>query len=73
MQEDRWLQPHQARDREPTAFESLLGDAIERAFAAGTHDLAGVVAALNRTGPNAPNGQAWTEAGFTALMAQLGR
>ena len=70
---DRYLNPHQARLREPTAYESLLGDALERAFGAGIHDLGGVVAALNRTGPNAPNGAPWTEASFTALMAQLGR
>lgn len=70
---DRYLDPHQARDREPTAYESLLGDAIERAFGAGIHDLAGLVGCLNRTGPNAPNGQAWTEESFAALMAQLGR
>ena len=31
---DRYLEPHQARERPPTAFESLLGDAIERAFRA---------------------------------------
>ncbi len=70
---DRYLDPHQAREREPTQFESLLGDALERAFGSGLHDLPGLVNALNRTGPNAPDGQAWTEARFTALMARLGR
>lgn len=73
MQADRYLNPHQARQHPPTAFESLLGDALERAFGAGQHGLAELVAALNRSGPNAPDGQAWTEAGFTALMARLGR
>lgn len=48
---DRYLDPHQARRHVPTQYESLLGDAIERAYAAGTHDLAGLVAYLNRTGP----------------------
>jgi len=64
---------HQNRTAPPTAYESLLGDSIERAFAAGIHDLDGLVAALNRSGPNAPNGQAWTAQGFQALMAELGR
>ena len=73
MEPDRYLNPHQARQRAPTAFESLLGDALERAFGAGQQGLADVVAALNRSGPNAPDGQPWTEAGFTALMARLGR
>lgn len=73
MPTDRYLNPHQARQRAPTAFESLLGDALERAFGAGQHSLPEVVAALNRTGPNAPDGQPWTEAGFAALMAKLGQ
>jgi hypothetical protein len=70
---DRYLQPSQARQRPPTPFEDLLGDAIERAFADGIHDLAGVVAYLNRTGPSAENGSPWTESSFTALMARLGQ
>jgi hypothetical protein len=70
---DRYLDPHQARERPPTAYESLLGDAIERAFGAGIHDLEGLVASLNRSGPNAPNGQPWTAESFQALMAQLGQ
>ena len=69
---DRYLNPHQARERAPTAYESLLGDAIERAFGAGIHDLGGLVAALNGSGPNAPNGEPWTAESFQALMARLG-
>jgi len=70
--DDRYLQPHQARLRPPTAFEDLLGDTIERAYAEGIHDLPGLVSYLNRTGPSAENGQPWTESSFTALMARLG-
>lgn len=69
---DRYLDPHQARRREPTKFEDLLGDAIERAFADGVHDLPGMVARLNVTGPSGENGQPWTEASFRELMARLG-
>lgn len=72
MTQDRYLEPHQARRRPPTAFEDLLGDAVERAYADGVHDLAGLVACLNRTGPSAENGQPWTESSFAALMARLG-
>ena len=32
---ERYQQPHQARQRPPTSFEDLLGDAIERAFGNG--------------------------------------
>lgn len=70
---DRYLEPHQARQRPPTQFEDLLGDAIERAFAEGIHDLPGLVAYLNRTGPSADNGQPWTEASYTALVTRLGQ
>jgi hypothetical protein len=69
--QDRYLEPHQARQRPATPFEDLLGDAIERAYAEGIHDLTGVVAYLNRSGPSAENGQDWTEDSFTALMARL--
>jgi hypothetical protein len=70
---DRYLQPHQARQRPPTPFEDLLGDSIERAFAEGIHDLPGLVAYLNRTGPSADNGQPWTEASYTELVTRLGQ
>jgi hypothetical protein len=71
-QGERFLQPHQARQRTATAYEDLLGDALERAFAAGHWELDALVAQLNRTGPMAPNGQAWTTDNFQAEMAKLG-
>ena len=67
---DRYLNPHQARRRPPTAYEDLLGDAIERAFGAGVTDLATLVAHLNASGPSAANGQPWTEASFAAWLAR---
>lgn len=72
MQTDRYLEPHQARQRPPTTFEDLLGDAIERAFGDGAHSLPELVACLNRTGPSNDNGEAWTEQSVQALMARLG-
>jgi len=69
---DRYFQPHQARTREPTVFEDLLGDAIERAFAAGVETLPELIACLNRTGPAAENGEEWTEARYLELMSRLG-
>lgn len=69
--QDRYLQPHQARRRTPTTYEDLLGDAIERAFAAGIHDLAGLVAALNDSGLASPSGKAWTEEVYRQEIAAL--
>ena len=71
MQAERYLVPHQARRRMPTVFEDLLGDAIERAFAAGVTTLPDMVASLNRSGPSNANGEPWTEQSFQALMARL--
>lgn len=63
---------HQSRSGEPTVFENLLGDSIERAFAQGIHDLDGLVAYLNQAGPSGPNGAPWTPESYTQEMARLG-
>jgi hypothetical protein len=63
---------HQHRATEPTAYESLLGDSIERAFAQGIHDLNALVTYLNNAGPAGPNGQAWTAELYCQEMARLG-
>lgn len=62
---------HQSRGAAPTAYESLIGDAIERAFGQGIHDLHGLVAYLNQAGPSAPNGQAWTAESYSREIARL--
>lgn len=63
---------HQHRAAAPTAYESLLGDSIERAFAQGIHELDGLVAYLNNAGPAGPNGQPWTNELYCQEMARLG-
>lgn len=63
---------HQNRTSPPTAYESLLGDSIERAFAQGIHDLPGLVGYLNMAGPAGPNGQPWNEESYKQEMARLG-
>ncbi|WP_077002493.1 recombinase-like helix-turn-helix domain-containing protein [Variovorax sp. KK3] len=71
MQQDRYLQPHQARQRPATTYEDLLGDAIERAFADGVQDLATLVERLNDSGLSAPSGRAWTEDNYREEMGKL--
>ena len=73
MAVDRYLEPHQARQRAATVFEDLLGDAIERAFGEGVQTLPELVAYINRSGPAGESGEAWTEENFQALMARLGQ
>jgi phenylpropionate dioxygenase-like ring-hydroxylating dioxygenase large terminal subunit len=65
---ERFLSPHQARRRASTSFEDLLGDSIERGFAAGHWELDALVQYLNDTGSQSPNGQAWTGESFASLM-----
>ncbi|MDR3453278.1 MAG: hypothetical protein P4L96_10815 [Rhodoferax sp.] len=72
MDTERYLEPHQARQRPPTTFEDLLGDAIERAFAEGIHELPNLVKYLNESGLSGAGGEPWTEQNFSALMARLG-
>jgi hypothetical protein len=67
-----YLNAHQTRSREPDTYENLLGDAIERCFAAGVHDLDGIAAHLNEYCVPAPGGQAWTPALFEQEMKRLG-
>jgi hypothetical protein len=69
---ERYLDPHQARLRPSTAFEDLLGDALERAFAAGHSDIDHVIAQLNQTGPRPPSDDTWTPENFQSLMKKLG-
>ena len=69
---ERYLQPHQARQRPSTSFEDLLGDAIERAFGQGHWELDALVAYLNKSGPAGPNGQAWTAESFQQVIKTLG-
>lgn len=67
-----YLNPHQARRRPPTQYEDLLGDSIERGYAAGVEKLSDMVAHLNRQGPSCPvNNGVWTEANFQEEMARL--
>ena len=63
---------HQTRSAPPTAYENLMGDSIERAFAQGIHDLTGMVGYLNEAGPAGPNGQPWTEETYKQEIARLG-
>ncbi|QBF25702.1 hypothetical protein EXN22_08345 [Pseudomonas tructae] len=69
----RYLEPHQARKRPNTPFEELLGDSIERAYGSGVTQLPELLAHLNLAGPPCPltSGE-WTEDSYKSLMARLG-
>ena len=69
---ERFLDPHQARPREPTSYEDLLGDSIERAFGAGHWELDALIGYLNKAGPLGPNGQPWTTQSYQSVIQTLG-
>ncbi|WP_127112597.1 recombinase-like helix-turn-helix domain-containing protein [Shimia sediminis] len=71
MKPERYLVVHQSRDREPTEYEDLLGDALERAFADGISDLDSLVAALNALDAPSPRNETWTTDLFLAEMKRL--
>ncbi|SLN63613.1 recombinase-like helix-turn-helix domain-containing protein [Oceanibacterium hippocampi] len=72
MTNQQYLEVHQTRDRAPTDYENILGDAIERAFAAGVDGLDGLVRSLNEQCVPAPGGAAWTAGLYVAEMKRLG-
>lgn len=68
----QYLVVHQTRSHEPTEYENLLAEGIERSFAAGIHDIDGLAANLEAMCVPAPAGQRWTADLFTAEMKRLG-
>ena len=68
----QYIVVNQTREREPTDYENLLGDALERAFASGVTELGPLVEALNDMVAPSPGGQPWTEELFLSEMKRLG-
>jgi len=67
-----YLDPHQTREHEPTAWQTELAGAIEAAFAKGAYELDALVAGLNASRVRPPTGGDWTAENFTALMREFG-
>jgi hypothetical protein len=67
-----YLDPHQSRTSEPTAWQQELAAAIESVFGRGAYQLDELVAGLNASRVRPPGGENWTAENFTALMRELG-
>ena len=67
-----YLDPHQTRTQEPTAWQQELANAIEAIFAKGAHELDELIAGLNASRVRPPDGAKWTELNFTTVMRELG-
>ncbi len=59
-------------DAAPTAYAARLADRLEEIFGRGIHDLEGVVAALNESGPAPEGADKWTAEVLEAEMIRLG-
>jgi hypothetical protein len=68
-----YLNPRQSQERPPSAYENLLGDALEAAFRDGATELAQVIQRLNADGIRTPQGGAWTAENFAPILESLGR
>ncbi|MFG2646042.1 recombinase-like helix-turn-helix domain-containing protein [Streptomyces sp. NPDC048370] len=71
---DAWpyLDVHQSRTHEPTAYEYKLASTLEEVFAQEGHEMADVVRGLNARKVHAADGAPWTEGSFRAEMNRLG-
>lgn len=72
MQQTQYIVVNQTREREPTDYENLLGDALERIFAGGATEIDVVVTQLNEMEAPAPDGATWTRDLLEAELARLG-
>jgi hypothetical protein len=67
-----YVEHRQSAARDATAYETELATTLEAAFLRGAETLPEIVAALNASWVRPPEGGAWNEARFTALLAELG-
>lgn len=70
---DLHLVPHQARRREPTAYENLLADSLERAYSSDIVEIEELVSYLNDHGPQPQDSSLhWTADTLAAELHRLG-
>ena len=72
MREAYYSEPPSYLDRPATPWEEELVAALQAIFTSGTHDLAGIVMALNRSSVKPPDGETWTADRFQAVLRKVG-
>ncbi len=68
----QYLVVHQTRSSEPTEYENLLAEGLERSYAAGLNEPDAIVAHLNELCVPGPNGKPWTTDVFLSELKRLG-
>jgi hypothetical protein len=63
---------HRTLNVSASEYEKRLSSTLLAILSRKTHDLAGILAALNASEVRLPSGQAWTEESFSAEMERLG-
>jgi hypothetical protein len=72
MATELYREPRQAATRPATAWEDELGDMLEACFAAGIHDLDGIVARLGASRVRPTSGSVWTVESLLSVLCELG-
>lgn len=68
----QYIVVHQSRDREPTEYENLLADGLEKAFGGGATQITQIVDQLIADAVPAPGGVEWTEELILSELKRLG-
>lgn len=68
MRDAYFSEPPSYFGRPVTPWEEELAATLQAIFAAGTHDLDGIVTALNASSLRPPAGDGWTTDSFKALL-----
>lgn len=59
-------------DAEPSPYAMALADALEAILGQNIHEIDGIVARLNESGPSPEGAPEWTPSVFEAEMVRLG-
>lgn len=72
MRDAYYSEPPSYFGRPVTPWEEELAATLQKIFIAGTHDIGGIVTALNKSAMRPPGGEDWTVDGFQAVLKQVG-
>ena len=67
-----YSEPHSYFGRPVTPWEEELAATLQGIFTSGTHEVDGIVAALNKSSMRPPGGEDWTVEGFQAVLKKVG-
>jgi hypothetical protein len=72
MPDGYYGEPPAYLDRPVTAWEEQLAGTLQTIFTSGTHELDGIVTALNESSVRLPGGEDWTVERFQSVLKSVG-